>query len=171
MQKVNELMVPVEGYTVVDSTASLLSAIEALEAVSDGMPDDPARPRDRAVLVRDPGGRVLGKLSMWDLLGGLDGRRGQSVDPLAMVETFGLWSHVLFRNAPAQARQVEVGSLLRNTHERQDERIDVGAAMDQAVAQLIKGHHLSLLVTRGGEIVGILRLSDVFRAVAGLLRR
>ncbi len=171
MQAVGDLMVPVEGYTVVADTASLHVAIEALEAASGGMPDDPARPRDRAVLVRRGDGRILGKLSMWDLLGGLDPRHGHPVDPLAMVESFGLWSHALLRNASETARRITVGDLLRVAHEHDDERIEEVAAMDQAIAQLIKGRYLSLLVTRNGEIVGILRLSDVFRTVAGLLRR
>lgn len=171
MQTVAELMVPVEGYTVVADTDSLLAAIEALEAASAGMPDDPSRPRDRAVLVRRADGRILGKLSMWDLLAGLDPRQGHPVDPLSMVETFGLWSHALLRNAPDAARQMTAGALLRRAQEHEDERIDAGASMDQAVNQLIRGRYLSLLVTRNSQIVGILRLSDVFRTVSGLLRR
>jgi hypothetical protein len=34
-----------------------------------------------------------------------------------------------------------------------------------AVMQLVTGHHISLLVTREKEIIGILRMTDAFAAV------
>ena len=42
------------------------------------------------------------------------------------------------------------------------EYVEEDAFLDEAVHKLVMGHHQSLLVTRGNEIVGILRLSDVF---------
>ncbi len=42
---------------------------------------------------------------------------------------------------------------------------DIQATLDEAIHQLIIGHHQSLLVTREGAIVGVLRLTDVFAAV------
>ena len=39
------------------------------------------------------------------------------------------------------------------------------AMLDAAIHQLVVGHHHSLLVTKGGEIVGVLRLTDVFKEV------
>ena len=39
------------------------------------------------------------------------------------------------------------------------------ATLAEAIHILVMGHHQSLLVTRGDEIVGILRLTDVFSAV------
>jgi len=38
-------------------------------------------------------------------------------------------------------------------------------SLDTAIHRLISGTHLSLLVTRREEIIGILRISDVFAAV------
>jgi CBS domain-containing protein len=41
------------------------------------------------------------------------------------------------------------------------------ATLDQAIHQLVVGHHQSLLVTKDGkEIVGILRLTDVFQEIS-----
>ena len=45
------------------------------------------------------------------------------------------------------------------------EYVDENTSMNTAVHQLIAGHYLSLLVTRGKDIVGVLRLSDTFAAV------
>lgn len=43
--------------------------------------------------------------------------------------------------------------------------MDEGVTLDQAIHQLIMGKYQSLLVTRNGDIVEILRLVDVFREV------
>jgi predicted transcriptional regulator len=45
------------------------------------------------------------------------------------------------------------------------EYISEEATLEVAIHQLIMGQHQSLLVTREREIVGILRLTDVFAAV------
>ena len=45
------------------------------------------------------------------------------------------------------------------------EIIEEDASLEMAVMQLVTGHHISLLVTRDKEIIGILRMTDVFAAV------
>jgi CBS domain-containing protein len=45
------------------------------------------------------------------------------------------------------------------------EYISAGATLDEAIHLLIMGSHQSLLVTRDENIVGILRLTDVFAAI------
>lgn len=50
------------------------------------------------------------------------------------------------------------------------EFIDAGATLDEAVHLLVVGHHQSLLVTRDAEIIGILRLTDVFAAVSHTMK-
>ena len=39
------------------------------------------------------------------------------------------------------------------------------SSLDTAIHRLVAGAHMSLLVTRGERIVGVLRISDVFAAV------
>ena len=46
------------------------------------------------------------------------------------------------------------------------EYVEQDASLDIAVHQLVLGNHLALLVTKTREIVGILRLTDVFGAVS-----
>jgi hypothetical protein len=74
MTSVKDLMVPFEEYTRVSDGASLHDAIKALEKALLGPGADPSRPRDRAVLVQAQDGRILGKLSLWDVLRGLEPR-------------------------------------------------------------------------------------------------
>jgi CBS domain containing-hemolysin-like protein len=45
------------------------------------------------------------------------------------------------------------------------EFVEQDASLDEAIHQLIMGHHHSLLVTRDKEIVGILRLKDMFSEI------
>ncbi|NIV35312.1 MAG: hypothetical protein GWN58_39420, partial [Anaerolineae bacterium] len=52
----------------------------------------------------------------------------------------------------------------------EDELIDHGASMDTALHQLISGQYQSLLVTRGDEVIGVLRLIDVYEGISKLLR-
>jgi CBS domain containing-hemolysin-like protein len=44
------------------------------------------------------------------------------------------------------------------------------ATLDEAIHQFVIGHHQSLLVTRGEDIIGILRLTDVFTAVFHMMK-
>jgi CBS domain containing-hemolysin-like protein len=62
-----------------------------------------------------------------------------------------------------KAAELKVESFMQAPTE--GEYIDEGASLDNAIHQLIMGKHLSLLVTSGNDIVGILRLIDVFKAV------
>jgi CBS domain containing-hemolysin-like protein len=50
------------------------------------------------------------------------------------------------------------------------EYIDEAAPLDEAIHQLIMGHHQSLIVTRGDEIIGILKLSDIFREICLMIK-
>jgi len=45
------------------------------------------------------------------------------------------------------------------------EYVDENEPLENIISQFLQGAHLSLLVTREKDIVGILRLSDVFAAV------
>jgi hypothetical protein len=168
MKTVKELMVPLDAYTSVDDDASLLDAILALEASQREAETNAGRPRDRAVLVRSKGGDVVGKLSMWDVLSGLEPRYAHPVDPLSMVESYGLWSHTLLQNLGEKAASIHARTLV--SAPKDDERIDATAPLDQAVGQLVRGRFLSLLVTHRNDVIGVLRLSDVFQNVGEMVK-
>jgi CBS domain containing-hemolysin-like protein len=166
MKTVKELMTPLSGYTRVFDDASLFEAFEALEQARSSQ-TDPSRPWDRAVLIQSKDHQVIGKLSMWDLLNGLEPRYDHPIDPLAMVEDYGWWSRPL-QNLAEKARLVKVKDLVRPFAE--SEKISQDASLDLAVNQLLIGQYLSLLVTQEGEVTGILRLSDVFREVSHMIK-
>ncbi len=163
MTRVSDLMVSLEDYSHVAVGSSLQDVIHAVATAMMGPAADPSRPRDRGVLVQAKDGRVLGKLSLWDILSGLKPSFEPPVDPFGRVDDHLLWSQWLRPELAEKARTIRVEDLLRAPSI--DETIEADAPLDLAVYRLIRGHHLSLLVMRNAEIIGVLRLSDVFKAV------
>jgi len=49
------------------------------------------------------------------------------------------------------------------------EYVDESASIADAIHQLILGHHQSLLVSKANKVIGILRLSDVFKLVCDVM--
>lgn len=172
--KVKDLMVPLEQYVCVSQSASLQEAVIQLEEarakyVAEGHPY-------RAVLVCDQNGNVVGKLGQLDVLRALEPRYSELSD-LKKVSGFGLGSDFMksmmeryeLWKAPLEdlchkAAQIKLSEIVSAPLEA--EVIDQGETLDKAVHQMILGHHQSLLVTFGGRIVGILRLTDVFKEVS-----
>ena len=184
--KLRELMVPVENYATISVDASILDGILALkEAQRREFLDDPERHRDRAVLVQDAHGQIIGKLSMWSIIGCLEpnyehvkggvasskaaSRVGSAREVIdEMMQSAHLWRSRL-RSIADETAHLKIRDLLHEP--RQKEIIDEDASLEKAIHQLVAGHFMSLLVTRGDRIVGLLRLVDVFEAVCRAIRR
>ena len=171
-KRVRDLMLPLEGYATVPSGSTLREALAALDRSQLGLDD--SRQHHRAVLVLGPGRQVLGKLTHWALLksldpGTLDAADRRSLDRAGLPERL---IDSLERNSSRLS-----GTLERMCAESARMRVDdamgpVGESIEEdarlieAIHVLADTHQQSLLVTRRGEAVGVLRLSDVFEAVA-----
>lgn len=167
MTSVRDLMVPLEEYSHVAVGTSLEDVIKILSQSMMGAPADPSRPGDRAVLVQAQDGRMIGKLSMWDLLSGLRPDFEPPIDPFGPLDDHLLWSQWLRPDLVERARSVKAEDLLEKPV--RDETIEDTAPLDLAVYHMVRARRLSLLVKQGEEIVGILRLSDVFKAVSDMI--
>jgi CBS domain-containing protein len=176
--KVKDLMVPLADYATVPEEATLSEAVLALEAAQARFDRSPYK--HRAILVLDKAGHVVGKLSQWDLIKGLEpnyerigdfrmtSRTGFSPDFIkSLIRSHGLWDQPL-RDLCAKAARKRVSQIMYTPTE--GEYVTEDASLNEAIHQLIVGHHQSLLVTRGKEIVGILRLTDVFREVCAIIK-
>jgi len=184
--RLKDLMVPVGDYASIPLGASIIDGILALkEAQQREFQDDPERHRDRAVFVLDQQGEVVGKLSMWSIIGCLElsfsrvkggaasskaasriGSAQAFIDDIA--ESSHLWRSRL-RTIADETAHLKVQDLLHTPREK--ELIDEKNSLEKAMHQLVAGHFMSLLVTRDDRIVGILRLVDVFEAVCRMIRR
>ena len=173
-----DLMVPLEKYATVPETGTLFEAVLALEKAQEEF--DQTRYRHRAVLVYNNNKKIVGKVSQLDILKALEpkyteiedmksiSRLGYSRQFLKkMMEQYNLWNKPL-DDICKKAGSMKVKDFMYTPTE--GEYIEESATLDQVIHQLIVGHHQSLLVTKNKEIVGILRVSDVFKEICNMIK-
>jgi CBS domain-containing protein len=175
---VKVLMVPLAEYATISEQATLYDAVLALEKAQEAF--DPKRHRHRAVLVFNKKNKIVGKLGQLDILKSLEPKYAEMGDlgPLSrtgfspqflrsMIEKFALWDESL-TDICRKAARLKVKDIMYTPTE--GEYVEENASLGEAIHQLVMGHHQSLLVTSGGEIVGILRLVDVFKDVCDTMK-
>ncbi len=170
---VRELMVPLSEYATVPKGSTLFDAVLALERAQEEF--DRTKYKHRGVLIMDKKKRVIGKLGQLDVLRALEPK---DADPneINVLSQFGFSSNFVhnlrkqrrmtaapLKDLCRQAFQLKVEDFMQTPSE--GEFIEQEASLEMAIMQLVTGHHISLLVTRDQEIIGILRMTDVFAAV------
>lgn len=176
--KVKDWMVPLDEYATIFEDATLHEAVLALERARGRLNREGYR--HQAVIVLDKSGRAIGKLSQLDVLRCLEPKYaelgdlkrisgyGLSAEFLkSMIDRYELWKTPL-DDICRKAARMRVGDITNSP--LAGEFVDAEASINQAVHQLIIGHHQSLMVTSKREIVGILLLTDVFQRVGERLK-
>jgi CBS domain-containing protein len=166
-------MVPVAEYATVQQDANLYEAVIALDEAQAAWKSDDYK--HRAILVLDDGEKVVGKISQFDAIralepkylhGDFSGVTRSGVNPDLIRDI--LEHHQLFQDPLDEICHTAARKKVRDfmyTPQR-DEYVRQDATLAQAMHLLYVGKHQSLLVTDGkGDIVGILRLSDVFNTI------
>jgi len=179
---IKDLMVPLEEYATVSDEATLFEAVSTLENAQESLDREKYLYLHRAILVYDKNNKIVGKISQLDILRALEpkyenlgdlgklSRTGFSPRFLkTMLKQEALWDSPL-RDICTKAGSYKVKSFMYVPTE--GEYIAEEASLDEAIHLLVMGHHQSLLVTRGKdkEIVGILRLTDVFAEVFQIMK-
>jgi hypothetical protein len=172
-------MVPISEYATVPEEATLFDAVLALEKAQEQYQQ--SQYSHRAVLILDKNQRVVGKLSQMDFLCALE-PSDANLDQIRKFKRFGftrkavaLQQEEYLKSSPpildvySKASQMKVTDFMQRPTE--GEYVDLNASLDMALHQLTAGSNLSLLVTRGADIVGVLRLSDVFAAVFHAMKK
>ncbi|MGQ9669782.1 MAG: CBS domain-containing protein [Desulfosoma sp.] len=167
---VKDLMVPIEEYATVSEEATLYEAVLALEEAQKrtGCREH----KHRAVLVRNAGGHVVGKVSQLDVLRALE-PKFKKLGNVGLLGRFGLGPDVVriitkelsllenpLEDLCKKAARIRVKDMMHSPSE--GEFVEETASLNEAIRQLVLGPHQSLLVTRGQAIVGVLRLTDVY---------
>lgn len=170
-----ELMVPIEEYATIAEDANVLEAVNALEAAQRTF--NPKRYRHRAVLVLNKEKQVVGKLSQRDIIQALEpqykeskAHKGSALDHFGFSRKFmesvsmqyTMWDRPL-QNLYKKALEQKVKSFMHSP--TKGEYIEASATLNEVIHRLIIGHHQSLLVTEGPDILGIVRLTDVFELI------
>ena len=175
---VKEMMIPLEDYATVSQDATLAEAVLALEEAQNNFEQN--RYQHRAILVYDRNRKIVGKLSQLDVLQALEPKY-QGAPEFKELDQFminadyvrNLIDELGLLKKPVQdicrkAAEVTVKNIMHQP--AQGEFVNEDATLNEAIVQLLMGRHQSLLVTRNGEIVGILRLTDVFKKVTDMIK-
>ncbi|MFO7738355.1 MAG: CBS domain-containing protein [Desulfatiglandaceae bacterium] len=177
---VKDLMVPLEEYVTVSEEATLFEAVMALEKAQEHLDRKRYHYLHRAVLVYDKNKKIVGKVSQLDALRALEPKYGALHDDeslsrtgfspqflKSMLEKYALWDKPL-KDVCGKAAKLKVKTFMYAPTE--GEYIQESASLEAAMHLLVMGRHQSLLVNRGDDIVGILRLTDVFMEIFRLMR-
>lgn len=170
---VKELMVPLSEYATVPEGSTLFDAVLALEKAQEEF--DHTKYKHRGILILNKENRVIGKLGQLDVLRALEPKDANPGE-INELSQFGFSSNFVhklrkqrrLKAAPlkdlcSKASKLKVEDFMQTPSE--GEYIEQEASLEMAVMQLVMGHHISLLVTRNKEIIGVLRLTDAFAAI------
>ena len=171
--RVMELMVPLSEYATVPEGSTLFDAVLALEKAQEEF--DHTKYKHRGVLILDKDRRVIGKLGQLDVLRALE-PKDEDPGEIDQLRQFSFSSNFVqklhnerrmsaepLKDLCSKASKLRVEDFMQTPSE--GEFIEYEASLETAVMQLVTGHHISLLVTRDKEIIGILRMTDAFAAV------
>ena len=166
-KNIRDLMVSLEMYPQVAKGASVYDALMALDKAQANLPT--GRQKYRAVLIKDAGGTIIGKIGQLAFLKALEPRyhpeddigeleiAGVSEDHIStMMESMRLVMDDL-ANLKDRAEAVHVEKVMHPV----TESIDVGNNLADAIHLLIKYQTISLLVKENNRVIGLLRLSDM----------
>jgi CBS domain-containing protein len=175
---VGSLMVPISEYATVPHTATLCEAVRALDRAQAAY--HRSYYHHRAVLVLDEEGKAVGKLSQMDLVRALDPDIGRKLGKNSLAR-FGIsdayleftmdrygWLNRPLRELCVEAGNRKVSDCMYSPSE--DEYVNLDATLQEAVHRLFLGERHSLLVMDDDVLVGVLRLTDVFSTLTGIMK-
>jgi len=169
-QTVKTLMVPLSKYAMVPATATVLEAVVTLEKAQEDYGE--THYPHRAVLVYDENRKIVGKVCQTNVIQALepDFTRKLGEDSLTrfgisdeFIETTldqsNFWK-IPMRTLCHAAGALKVSDVMHSMTAGEFIRAD--APLREALSLLTSGCLNSLLVSEGDDVVGILRLTDVF---------
>ncbi|MFX0092762.1 MAG: CBS domain-containing protein [Candidatus Hodarchaeota archaeon] len=181
LQTIKELMVPIDNYVTVNEDITVGEALTVLQQIRDKYQTEGRQYKPRQLIVLDKDNRVVGRLDQMDVVISLEPKyrtkRGteaikhisaSGISPellTEMMQWYSLWGET-FEERCKKVITMSVKDCMRSP--RRDEYIAEGESMETAVHHMVMGRHIALLVTRNDEVVGILRLSDIFDQIAHL---
>lgn len=165
---VKDLMFPIDEYAVVSEEATLYDAFLALDKSQRNLTE--GRQRHRAVVVADKNFKIIGKLGHLGFLKALEPKYGdmgnlEGISKVgisqafitSMMDNFGLWQSDM-KDIIRRAHIIKIKDVMHPF----SEHIDCNETLNEAIHKIIIWQTISVLVSDGDDVVGILRLSDVF---------
>lgn len=177
---VKNLMVPISDYATISEGSTIMEAVLSLEnsRVDVGSTIYP----HWIVLVLNSKNKVIGKLSQINVLRALEPENDYA-DKIAELKDFGFSSKFIntlrerIHPEKISLEEIYTDPKLMNMKVEdfmrkiaQNDFIDENTPLVTAAHQMSVRQRLSMLVTREGEVIGVLRLSDVFTAVINAIK-
>ena len=163
---IKDLMLPLEEYAVVSDEATLFEAIITLEKSQINLPAGCYM--HRAVLITNKKREVVGKLGHLAILKALGphtvnvsdmhsvSQSGLSHEFLNfMMDDMGFWESNICR----ESKVIMVKDIMHPVKEC----IDINDTIQAGIQKIIKWNALSIPVTDGKKVVGVLRLTELFQ--------
>ncbi|MDQ1330306.1 MAG: hypothetical protein QG578_569 [Thermodesulfobacteriota bacterium] len=171
---VKEIMVSLSEYATVSEDATLFEAVTALEKAQEQY--ERRHYPHRAILVYNKKNKITGKISQLDILRALEPKYEKIIESRSLSR-FGystkflesIFNQYKLWESPLKALCRKAGKLkVKNfmTIPAESELIPEERNLDEAIHKIVMGNYQSLLVTREKDIVGILRLTDIFREIS-----
>jgi CBS domain-containing protein len=170
-KKVKDLMISLDNYASVHQDSTLYQAIVAIRQSQEKLA--PGMQPIRAVLIVDDKKNIVGKMGHLAILRALEPKYGNIVDLekltragvssdliMSITNNLRLWQEDL-TSIWKRAQTIKIKDVMNPV----SESIDENASLTDAMHQIIMLQCLSLLVKRGSNVVGILRLSDIYHEV------
>ena len=174
---IKDLMIPIDDYATVNEDTTLLEAMAVLEKSQENITGD-LQPY-RAVLVADKNGNIVGKIGHLGFLKALEPRynlindfekltrAGVSSEFInSMMDNLRLWQSKVM-DICKQAEMVKV----KDAMQKVEFSIDENSSLIEAIHSIVIYQSLSILVSSGSKVVGILRLSDLYEEVSRYIRK
>ncbi len=181
-RKVKDIMIPLSEYATVNENDTLEKAIKTLYQSQKKISADAYK--HRAILAYDKTGTITGKVSELDILKALEpkyslfghtdylakmglSRFGLSNDFLhSLIENYDLWDE----NCESLVKKTKNRKVKEIMYSPQEgEYVNEDITIPEAIHQFIMGHHQSLLVLKQDKVIGILRLTDIFKLICDLI--
>jgi CBS domain-containing protein len=167
-----DIMLPIDEYAVVSENETLYEAFIALEEAQKKRPA--GLQKHRAVLVKNKQNDIVGKLGHLGFLKSLEPGY-KNIGELDIISKAGLTKEFItsmmknfellqdnWDDIRTRTKTIKMKEVMRPM----TEQVDVNETINEAIHKIIMWQILSCLVTKGGKVVGILRLSDLFDEVS-----
>ena len=173
---VKDIMCPIEDYEFVDVELSLCDVLALLKKNHQKVQADPKRVFHKTMFVKDGSGKIVGKLSAYDLTKGLvpepakkhtisrsfysvlSSRALEVADEVHDMQQRFKWLHSTFSELVQQESRKKVKDIMTPVHPLLVENDSI----NKAIYVMFREEIRQPLVTRDGKIVGVVRLLEIF---------
>ena len=173
---VKDIMSHISEYEKIDLEERLCNALSILRKIYEKIQTGVNNNYHKTLFVTDTSGKIVGKLSVFDLIRGLvpehakapehsrayyamiSSRALEVVEEVGEVQERFKWLHTTFMDLVKQETEKKVKDVMSAVHPllHEDDRIN------KAIYVMFKENIRQPLVTRGNEIIGVVSMMDIF---------